>query len=425
MNARVTEVKLDNGLTVVLKEMHHAPVISWWVFYRVGSRNELPGVTGASHWVEHMMFKGTPRFPGHELDRIISREGGEWNAFTWIDYTAYHETMPADRIDIGLQLEADRMVNARFEPEEVESERTVIISERQGHENDPMFYLGEEMQAISFRVHPYHHEIIGDMADLQTLSRDDLYNHYRRYYHPNNAVAVMVGDFDAGAMLARIRALYEPLPPGETPPPVLRVEPEQRGERRVKVEREGTTAFVSLACHAPRASDDDYFKMAVMDSVLSGGNGTSNKTSRLYKALVETDLAADVGGGLAPTIDPFLYSLDVTVRAGRSPDEVEAALLAEIDRIICEPVREEELVKAKKQAKAYFAFASESITNQAYWLGRSYMLTGGSAWLDTYLDRLLAVTAEDVQDVARRHLKPSRRTIGWFVPIQSDGNDAA
>ena len=173
---------LANGLIVLLKEMHKAPIISFWVLYRVGSRNEPSGKTGISHWVEHMMFKGTPNFPAGVLDKLIDREGGVWNAQTSLDYTAYFETMPADRIDIALRAEADRMINAQFDPSEVESERTVIISERQGMENSPSFWLGEEVQAAAFRVHGYHHEIIGDMADLETLTRDDLYAHYRTYY---------------------------------------------------------------------------------------------------------------------------------------------------------------------------------------------------------------------------------------------------
>src|SRR5512146_2633741 len=180
--------KLPNGLTLHLKEIHTAPLASDWVWYRVGSRDEAAGVTGVSHWVEHMQFKGTPLFPPTVLDKAISREGGMWNAFTYLDWTTYFETLPADKIDLALRLEADRMVNSLFDLEEVESERTVIISERQGNENEPMFKLGEELQSISFRVHPYHHEVIGDMVDLLNMSREDLFGHFRKYYVPNNAV---------------------------------------------------------------------------------------------------------------------------------------------------------------------------------------------------------------------------------------------
>src|SRR6185295_768983 len=204
-------------MVVLLKESHSAPVTSWWVLYRIGSRNERTGQTGVSHWVEHMMFKGTDTFPGGDLDRMIDREGGSWNAQTSMDYTAYYETMPSDRIDLALRLEADRMANAKFDIEEVESERTVIISERQGSENSPMFWLSEEMSAAAFRVHGYHHEIIGDMVDLETMTRDDLYNHYKRHYMPNNAIAVAVGDFDTDEMLARIKELYGSIPMGEQP----------------------------------------------------------------------------------------------------------------------------------------------------------------------------------------------------------------
>jgi zinc protease len=249
--------KLSNGMTVLLKEQHNAPVASWIVMYRIGSRNEPTGKTGISHWVEHMMFKGTDQFPAGYLDKAIDREGGHWNAMTSFDYTAYYETMPADRIDLGLRAEADRMINAKFDPEEVESERTVIISERQGSENSPFFWLGEELQAAAFRVHGYHHEIIGDMTDLETMTRDDLYNHYKAHYMPNNAIAAIVGDFDAETMIQRIEALYGALPTGEAPKLFVRPEPQQQGERRIKVERPGPTQFLAIAYRVPNAVHPD------------------------------------------------------------------------------------------------------------------------------------------------------------------------
>ncbi|NWG17571.1 MAG: insulinase family protein [Chloroflexi bacterium] len=336
--AGVTRHQLDNGLTVLLKEQHSAPVISWWVLYRIGSRNERTGQTGVSHWTEHMMFKGTEQFPGGQLDKMISREGGTWNAQTSMDYTAYFETMPADRIDLALRLEADRMVNARFEPDEVESERTVIISERQGAENSPLFWLGEEVRAAAFRVHGYHHEILGDMADLHSMTRDDLYGHYKSHYMPNNAIAVAVGDFDSPAMLKRIEALYGAIPPGSPPKMFQRPEPEQQGERRVRVERPGNNAFLEVAYRAPAATDPDWFKMAILNSILTGpsgmgGGSVDNKTSRLYRALVKTEIAADADGSLMPTIDPYLFDIMATLRPDRTLEEAEAALDAEMQRI--------------------------------------------------------------------------------------------
>lgn len=414
--------QLDNGLTVLIKEMHHAPVATFWVWYRVGSRNERPGITGISHWVEHMMFKGTEKFPRGTLDRIVSREGGLWNAFTWLDFTTYFETLPADRFELALQIESDRMVNSVFDPAEVDAERTVIISERQGYENNPLFLLSEEVQAAAFRVHSYHHEVIGDLADLQTMTRDDLYQHYRTYYAPHNAIAVAVGDFNRGEVLEKIAVYFGDIPRGNTIPQISRPEPPQRGERRVTVEGEGSTAYVLAAYHAPPARAAEFFPMVVLDSILAGassfnvfGGGTTNKSSRLYKALVETELATSVSGSLAATVDPYLYAISVTVRAGHTPAEVEAALDAEIDRIVREPISQEELEKAIKQARAQFAFGSESVTNQGFWLGYSELLVDHT-WFETYLDRLAQVTVEDVQRIAAEVLRRSNRVMGHYIP---------
>ena len=179
---------------------------------RVGSRNEVLGITGAAHWVEHMMFKGTQKLGKGDVFKKVTRNGGVNNAFTWLDYTAYFETIPSDRLDIAIDIEADRMVNARFDPDEVASERTVIISEREGHENDPGFWLSEEMQATAYKVHPYHHETIGWKADLQRMTRDDLYNFYKKYYAPNNATVVAVGDFDTDRLLEKLNATFGQIP---------------------------------------------------------------------------------------------------------------------------------------------------------------------------------------------------------------------
>ena len=320
MNESLTKLTLSNGLLVLLKEIHTSPIISQWIWYRVGSREEVPGLTGASHWVEHMMFKGTPAFPLGALDRAISREGGYLNAFTFLDWTAFFETLPADKIDLALRLEADRMFNSLFEPNEVSSERTVVISERQGSENEPLFRLSEEIQSAAFRVHPYHHEIIGDLTDLYSMQREDIYKLYRTYYIPNNAVLSIAGDFETQAMLGRIRELYEPLAAGPKPPRLVRTEPAQSGERRVSVEGPGETVYLQVSYRAPAADDPDFFALNLLDSLLTGptnlnmfGGGITNKTSRLYKALVDKELAVSVNGGLQATIDPYLYTTVIMV----------------------------------------------------------------------------------------------------------------
>jgi zinc protease len=428
MSSPITRTVLDNGLTILLREMHHAPVITFMIWYRVGSRNERAGLTGVSHWVEHMMFKGTPQFPGEQLDRMISREGGYWNAFTWLDYTAYYETMPADRIDLALRLEADRMINTEMNEEAVESERTVILSERAMYENRPRFLLDEELTAAAFRVHPYHHEVIGDTVDLQAMSRQDLFNYYRRHYVPNNAIVVVVGDFSSAEMMERIHELFGSIRPGESVAPVLRQEPPQLGERRVMVHGPGDTAYLSVAYRAPGASHPDYPVLSLLNAAFAGGSslgmfagGGSNRSSRLYKALVTTELAAGAYGSLAPTIDPFLYTISAVVRSGRTLAEVESALDVEIARLETAPITQAELDKALKRARAQFIMAGESISGQAQLIGAAEATTGNYQWFESVLERLDRVTLDDIERVRHVYLSPRNRTIGWYVP-EGNGN---
>lgn len=413
---------LSNGLTVFLKEIHTAPLVSSWVWYRVGSKDETTGRTGISHWTEHMQFKGTPKFPAKILDKAVSRDGGFWNAFTYMDWTTYFETMPADKIDLALRLEADRMTNSLFPPREVASERTVIISEREGSENEPLFRLGEAITHAAFRVHPYHHEILGDKADLRTMTRDDLYHHYKTYYVPNNAVMAVAGDFDTQSMLARIRELFEPIPAGATPPRLARHEPPQMGELILNVEGPGETTYLQAAYRFPAASHPDFYALSVLDSLLAGpsslnmfGGGISNRTSRLYRTLVEKEYAVGVSGGAAATVDPYLYVFTLTVHPKRKPQEALAALDAEIERVREARVAKAEITRAIKQARAIFAYGSESITNQGFWMGYSEMFANYN-WFLTYLDKLTAVTPADVQRVAREYFRPQSRVVGTYVP---------
>jgi zinc protease len=425
--SKTTRTTLSNGLTVILREAHAAPVISWWVAYRIGSRNERSGQTGISHWVEHMMFKGTDEFPAGMLDRKIDRVGGQWNAFTSTDFTMYFETLPAEHVELAMRAEADRMINAQFDPDETESERTVIISERGMIENQPTFWLGEAMRATAFRVHGYHHEIIGDTADLHSITRDDLYEHYRKHYTPSNASIVAVGAFDTDEMLKKIEAIYGDIPDQGEPQLFVRAEPPQIGERRITVERPGTTAFVRVAQRVPQATHDDWFKLEILDSVLTGpGGGVDNKTSRLYQALVKTGVAAGISGGLQESIDPYLYTVGVTVNDGRTPEEAEAVVLREFERLSNEGITQAELDKAKKQARAAFAYGTETVTNQAYFLAQSEIL-GDYTWFDKYVEKLAAVTVADVQAAAQKYLQPRTRTTGWLVPVNnssSNGHEA-
>lgn len=415
MTNKITQVTLKNGMKIMLKEIHTAPIISSWIWYRVGSKDEPTGKTGISHWTEHMQFKGTKKFPANILDKAISREGGRWNASTSHDSTRYYETMPADKIDLALRLEADRMKNSIYKEKEVASERTVIISEREGHENEPMFRLGEAVQQSAFRVHPYHHEIIGDMTDLHAITRDDLYNHYRMYYVPNNAVLAIAGDFETKAMLIRIKELFEPIPKGPAPYRLVRVEPEQKGEVRLSVEGPGETTFIQTAYRFPNAIHPDFFPLQVVDSLLTGASGLSYKTSRLYRALVDQEYAVDVSGWSDSTIDPYLYRITITNHPKRKPEEAIAVLDAEIQKLQEVLISKDEITRAVKQARAVFAYGSENITHQAFWMGYVEMFSSYD-WFTTYLDKLAKVTPQDVQRVAQKYLQSKSRVIGIYIP---------
>ena len=421
----VTEFRLDNGLQVLIKPVHSAPVVSCWMWYRVGARNELPGRTGLSHWVEHMMFKGTPTFPKGSIMRLVNKNGGVLNGFTSHDYTAYFETLPAERLELGLRIEADRMANSIFDPAEVETERTVIISERQGSENSPNFLLHEELMALAFRAHPYGHQVIGWKEDLQRITHADLWNHYRTYYGPHNALLILAGDLDVEVSRARVEELFGSIPAGPAPPPVLAVEPPQTGERRVVVRQPGTAQYFQAAFHVPDARHPDTFPLMVLEAVLAGaspmtftGGGTpTHRSARLYRALVETELAVRAGCDFSPGIDPGVFYFHATVRDGRSLEEVEQAMWEQVRRVCQEPVSPEELRKAQKQARAQFAYALESVTNQAAWLGYLEMVDSYARFF-TLLDDLARVTADDVLRVAQTYLTETNRSVGWFVPIQ-------
>lgn len=431
MTIPVTKITLANGLTVILKEMHHAPVISFMMWYRVGSRHETPGTTGISHWVEHMMFKGSPAFPAGTLDRLVSREGGIWNAFTWLDFTAYYETMPANRIDLALQLEADRMINTSMGAEEVESERQVIIAERQMYENEPDFQLNEAITAVAFPHHPYHHDVIGHMTDLHSMTQADLLAHYQTYYKPNNVVAVVVGDFASDQMLARIEQLFGPIPAGPLPPrPLVRPEPSQNGEQRVTVRGPGDTAYLTYAYRAPAADHPDFFPFTLFNAAFAGGSslgmfgsGGSNKSSRLYKALVQSGVAASASGSLAPTVEPYLYSINAVASHGRQLAEVEAALEVELARLQAEPINQQELERALKRAKVDFVLSGESITGQAQLLGMAEAVVGDYRWYETVLEQLNQVSLADIERIRYTYLQKRNRVVGCYEP-EDDGDEA-
>lgn len=427
MSASAQTHTLSNGLVVLTREVHHAPVATNWIWYRVGSRNEPSGQTGITHWVEHMLFKGTPSIPRGELDRLIARNGGVFNGFTWLDFTAYYETLPADKIGLGLHIEADRMVNATFDAEEVEHERTVILAELEGYANYPETWLDEAVKAMAFVVHPYHHPVIGYKSDLLAITRDELYRYYRTFYTPNNAVLVLVGDFDTDAILKQVEQEFGGLPRGPDLPPVRAVEPEPQGERRVTIRRPGPTQYVQIAYLAPDCRSADFAPLVVLDAVLSGakplsfmsGGAQTNRSARLYKALVETELAVAASSAYGPTRDPFLFELHATVREGRDAAAVEAALLTEIARIQQDGISPTELTKVLKQVRAQMAYHNESVTDQALQIGMWEVLDSFRR-IERLPEELAAVTVEDVRRVAQQYLTERRRVVGHFIPTEEN-----
>jgi zinc protease len=422
---RQKQVTLDNGLKVLVQEEHTAPLASVWCWYKVGSKDERPGLTGVSHWVEHMNFKGTTNIPRDQIKGIIEQFGGAWNGYTWIDQTTYLETATRDALDRMLFIESERMAGCLYHPDDCESERTVIIAELQGGENDPDQLLDQEVTATAFKAHPYRHPTIGWLSDLQSMTREDLYGYYRRYYVPNNATLVIVGDVDADETLRRVEHHFGTIHPGELPARQHTPEPEQIGERRVTIRKEGTTAYLKAAFHAPAIGDPQFFPLLIVDAVLTGAKGLNlwssfrmppaQRRARLYRALVERGLASAVGGALMPTAEPFLYAISATVTEGTSLASAESVLLEELERVRRDGLTDAELAKAKQQLKARLVFDNDSITNIAHQLG--YYETIAS--VDVFLalqERIAAVTSDEVAAAAGAAFSSSNRTIGWFEP---------
>jgi len=433
LNESARHTVLSNGLTVITKEMRQLPIASFWVWYRVGSRNEAAGTTGISHWVEHMMFQGTPTLGKGDIFRKVSANGGVLNGFTWIDYTAYFETLPSHRLDLSIAIESDRMANSLFMPEEVERERTVIISEREGSENSPHFLLGEELGAAAFAAHPYGHSVIGWKSDLQAMTRDELYRHYQTFYAPNNAIVVAVGDFETAELLEQIQKRFGPIPSGPENPGVRTVEPLQRGERRVAVRYPAGMPALQVGYHAPSASNPDAYPVLVLDAILSGGKsmgifgshgGRMGRSSRLYRALVDGGIASNAGSSFSLTQDPYLFDLDATPRPGVTLEQVEKAMFQEVEKLQQELVSREELNRAMKQVRAQLVYGSESVTDQGYWLGAMETIDSYESY-GRMLERLERVTPQEVQQVAQQYLTETNRTVGWLIPTEAQGAPAA
>jgi zinc protease len=409
----VLAATLDNGLRVLLLEDHRSPIVSFQVWYRVGSRNEERGRTGIAHFLEHMLFKGTLKYGRGQFARLIEQNGGQDNAFTSQDVTSYYVNITADKLDLVVDLEADRMVNALLDAKEIDSERQVVMEERRTRtEDDPSGFLGEEVGALAFRAHPYSQPVIGWMEDIKRITPEEIRAFYKTYYRPSNAIVVAVGAFKAPELMDKLKEHFGRIPKAPAPPPVLAVEPVQNGERRLVVRKEAQLPIVYLAYHVPNQTSPDAPALEMLSTILSSG-----RSSRLYRSLVyERQLALDAGGDYSWfSFDPNLFWFWATAMPGQTPETLEKELLAEMARLAKEPVSDLELRRARNQIEASFVFQEDSIHRRASLLAR-FETIGGYALKDKYLERIRAVTAADVQRVAGAYFLEHRKNVGVLLP---------
>ncbi len=368
-----------------------------------------------------MQFKGTRTYTGKEMEDTIARTGGYSNALTSPDWTTYFHTLPNSALEIALRFESDRMINSLYEPEEVETERTVILSEREGNENDPQFLLAEAVQLASFSQHPYRNEVLGSTEDLLSLTRDDLYNHYRNYYQPSNALLCLAGSFDVDSTLALIKQYFEPIENREPIRSIPTPENEIISAQSVELQGPDEADYIHITWRSPQANNPEFFAYTLIESILSGpsslsmfgSGGIGNRSSRFYRELVENQMVASVYGSLSASIDPGTFSLNLTCRGDHSPEEVIERIDQVVDQFLTHGPTTEELTIALKQARANFAYSSDNITNQAFWLGYAHSFADYN-WFTDYVKRLEQVSTEDILRVARLYLDPAHRVTGVY-----------
>ena len=403
-----------NGLQVLFMPERTAPVAAFMVTYHVGSRNEGPGLTGATHMLEHLMFKGTKRFnkrAGTSIFNTLQQVGARVNASTWLDRTNYYELLPVEHLPLAMEVEADRMRGALLDPQDVASERSVILNEFDRGENEPIRALYHALWATAFLAHPYRHPTIGWRSDIETITPDDLRGFYDTFYWPNNATVSIVGDVDRAAVLTEVQRHFGSIPASPDPiPEVTTQEPEQEGERRLELRRPGQAGVVLAGYKAPDASHQDSDALDVLASVLAMGNG-----SRLFRALVDKGLAAGVSAGAPRLRNPGLFYILALLAPEKDGPDIEAVLHEEIARLQDDGITPDELRRAVNQLKAQEAFGRDgpySIVSQL----NEAIAAGDWTLYTEYMDRIEAVTPADVQRVAQTYLRRAGRTVGHYIP---------
>ena len=411
---------LPNGLTVLTKEMHYQPVVATMVWYRVGSRNEELGQTGKSHFLEHMLFKGTDRYKKGEIDLLTHLNGGSNNAFTWLDFTAYYFTFASDRWEAALEIEANRMRSTTFAEEEFESEKLVVEEELRIGLDGPWESLENEVWATAFRQHPYHWPTVGWIQDLEAASANDMKAYYDKWYHPRNAILVIAGDFATAEVAGRVEELFGAIPAGPAPDSLGIMEPPQRGEKRLVVRKQTPVERLLIAYHAPEVAHPDSYALKVVESILATG-----KASRLYQRLLERDQSVTkADASYNDHIDPSLFYLQAELKPGFKPADVERAILEEVDRLKRGDVSDADIDRAKRQIEASLVLGSEEALQQAMLLGQYETISyrenvlpesRGFHYLDSLLERIDAVTGKQIATVTQEYFTEDNRTVGYLI----------
>lgn len=409
----VEEHYLSNGLRILTWEDHSAPVISYQVWYNVGSINERPGITGISHLFEHMMFKGSKKYGPEEHANIIKAHGGRLNAFTSNDMTVYFENIAADQLELVIAMEAERQANLAITPENLASEREVVKEERRVRVDNSVFGdMLEQLSANAFLAHPYQWSVIGWMSDINAITLEDCKEYHRIHYAPNNATVVIVGDFDTDEALELMEKYYGKIPRQEPPPPVRTVEPEQRGERRVYVHRRAQLPMLLAGYHIPDINHEDMPALQLAGDILSKG-----ESSRIYRKMVYEDQIALYAGGSADNAkDPSLFYAYCGMNIGHDLEEGEKALFEIIEGLADNPPTPEELQKAKNQMEAEFIYDMQTNMYKGYNLGFYQTVAGDWREMLEWVEKYRQVTAEQVAEVASKYFTPKNRTTLILVP---------
>ena len=400
---------LKNGMKFLVMEDGSIPNANMYLFYKVGSRNEHPGITGLSHFFEHMMFNGAKKYGPKMFDRTMEFNGGANNAYTTQNVTVYTNWFPVSAMETIFDLESDRIASLSIDPKMVESERGVVLSERStGLENSPWRMLGEAVNAAAFQEHPYHWSVIGYESDIKNWTKEDLEEYFKTYYAPNNCVVVVSGNVKVAEVKRLAEKYLEPIPANKEPKAVHLLEPPQTGERRVTVQKEVATPYLMIAYHTPETKHKDYYALDILSSVLSSGN-----TSRLYSALVDKkQMATSVFTGYDETFDPNLFQFYAVTAKGVKETDLENAVYDEIEKVKKEGISTTELQKIKNQKLMEFYNKIETINGKANNVGTYELFFGDYKKMFNAPAEYEKVSIEDVKRVANEYFKKSNRTVG-------------